>query len=125
MRWRLALATACGTVVSPAAHAHGGAVPPWVPALLVIAFAGIVACIFVPLLVGRGSMWKRAAIGLAWAGVDLLAWWALMYLGVRANTVHAPLPLPEALGHVMIGFLALFTWILPLVLFIVGRRTGR
>ena len=92
--------------------------------LLIIVLAGMAACIVVPLLVGRGSMWKRAAIGIGWAIVDLLAWWGLMFLAIHAGTLGLP-ALPEAMGYAMIGFLTLFTWILPLVLFIVGRRTGR
>ncbi len=122
MRWRLTFAMACGTVASPAAYAHGGGVPPEAAVLLVIALAGIVACIVVPILVGRGPMWKRAAIGFAWAVVDLLAWWGLILLATRAGTAGL---IPEAIGYAMIGFLALCTWILPGVLFIVGRRTGR
>ena len=51
--------------------------------LLIIVLAGMAACIVVPLLVGRGSMWKRAAIGIGWAIVDLLAWWGLMFLAAR------------------------------------------
>jgi hypothetical protein len=86
-----------------------------VPALLLIALAGLLACVFVPMLVGGGSMWKRAATGLAWAVADFAAWVGLMFLVSR-------LDLPQAVGYAPIGFLALFPWILPAALFIAGRR---
>ncbi len=121
MRGRAALVAACGTLASPAAFAHGGAVPPWVPVLLLIAVAGMLACIFVPMLVGSGSMWKRAGIGLAWAVADFVAWEFLFFLMVRSQ-VALNLNLPQAVGMAAIGFLALFPWILPAVLFIAGRR---
>ena len=69
-------------------------------------------------------MWRRAAIGSGWAVVNFLAWWALVYLAIQLGT-HGLTTLPEALGYAMIGFLALFTWILPVVLLIRARRAGR
>jgi len=121
VRVRAAFAAACGTFASPAAFAHGGSIPPWVPVLLLISLGGMLACVVVPLMFGSGSMWKRAGIGLAWAVADFIAWQALMYFLFRTD-ISARLDLPQAVGFAAIGFLAIFPWFLPAALFVAARR---
>jgi hypothetical protein len=116
---RAALGAACFLASFPAC-AHGGAVPAWVPTLFLIAFAGMLACIFVPPLVGSGSIWLRYAQGLGWAGADFLVWLALLW--IFAGLGRGSTALPEFVGIAGVALLTLGPWILPVVLFVVGRR---
>jgi len=124
MRWRAGIAAACA-FASLDAFAHGGSVPPWVPVLIVIAFAGMIACVFVPPLVGQGSLWKRFLVGIAWAFVDFWVWIGLLWLVAGLEKQTKGLQLPEAVGYAVITLLTLSSWILPIVLFVKGRYPSR
>ena len=109
-------------LASPAAWAHGGSVPAWIPLLILTALAGFAACLVVPFFVYTGEpLWVRLVLALGWTAADVFAWYAMM-LGV---TKASPgLNLPDAQANVAGVLLGLVAWIFPatLVVWKLGRR---
>ena len=109
-------------LASPAAWAHGGSVPPWIPLLILTALAGFAACLVVPFFVFTGEpIWVRLVVALGLTAADLFAWYAI----VLAVTKASPgLNLPEGQANVVGVLLGLVAWILPagLVAWKLARR---
>jgi hypothetical protein len=116
-----ALAAACLILASPAACAHGGSVPAWIPVMLLTALAGFVVCLFVPLFALSGEpVWVRIVAGLGLTALDLLIWYAITWSVFKA---WPGLALPPVQANVVAGLLGLVPWIIPAVL--VARKLAR
>jgi len=108
-------------LASPAAWAHGGSIPAWIPVILLSALAAFVACAFAPLFLLAGEpIWVRIVSGLGLAAADVFAWYVVA-LGVFHQ--WPGLEMPERQRTVAVTLLTLLPWILPVAL--VAWKTRR
>ena len=73
--------------------------------------AGFLACIVVELACGRGGWLERAAIGLAFAVVNVLLYLALVNITINLMVATGPATTSSGPGPVYVAILA--AWVLP------------
>jgi len=74
---------------------------------------GCLACIVVELALGPGSWLRRAAVGIAFAFVNLFAYFIFAMMSIQVGVASGPSPTPSGYGPLIVA--TLVPWIFPVL----------